>query len=196
MSKFRVGFLSLATILTLSACANNTETDNATESPQQSEEVVQESTDEGHEMEHDESGELPEGITEATNPTYNVGETVTLTTDHMPGMEGAEAQIVGAFDTTAYGVTYEDSETGELVENHKWVVQEELTEAKNQNEPLETGEEATIEAYHMPGMEGQTATVDEVEDTTVYMVDYLPTDGGEAIQNHKWLVEDEIEPAE
>lgn len=196
MSKFKVGFLSLATILTLSACANNTETGNDTESPQQSEEVVQESNDEGHEMEHDESGELPEGITEATNPTYDVGETVTLTTDHMPGMEGAEAQIVGAFDTTAYGVTYEDSETGELVENHKWVVQEELTEVKNQNEPLETGAEVTIEAYHMPGMEGQTATIDEVEGTTVYMVDYLPTDGSEAIQNHKWVVEGEIEPAE
>lgn len=52
----------------------------------------------GHEaMDHPaDGGPVPEGMTEATVPEYPVGSEVTLTADHMHGMDGATATIVGA----------------------------------------------------------------------------------------------------
>lgn len=143
-------------------------------------------------MMHDDSGEIPEGLQEAENPTYPVGDTVTIQTDHMAGMEGATGTIVGAFDTVAYEVTYEPTNGDSIVENHKWVLKEEIPEARNQEEPLSEGTEVTLEASHMEGMEGATATIDSAEETTVYMLDYQPTDGGEMVKNHKWVTEDEL----
>ena len=145
-------------------------------------------------MMHDDSGEIPEGLQEAENPTYPVGDTVTIQTDHMAGMEGATGKIVGAFDTVAYEVTYEPTNGDSIVENHKWVLKEEIPEARNQEEPLSEGTEVTLEASHMDGMEGVTATIDSAEETTVYMLDFQPTDGGEMIENHKWVTEDELSP--
>lgn len=143
-------------------------------------------------MVHDESGELPKGLMPAENPRYKVGEMVTIQNGHMPGMKGSTAQIVGAFETTAYEVTYQPTDGGEVVENHRWVIQEEVTEVKDQEEPLEIGSEVTLEAKHMNGMEGATATIDDTVTTTVYMVDYQPTNGGEIVRNHKWLIEEEL----
>jgi len=151
-----------------------------------------ESMDDMGGMMHDDSGEIPEGLQEAENPTYPVGDTVTIQTDHMAGMEGATGTIVGAFDTVAYEVTYEPTNGDSIVENHKWVLKEEIPEARNQEEPLSEGTEVTLEASHMEGMEGATATIDSAEETTVYMLDYQPTDGGEMVKNHKWVTEDEL----
>ncbi|AGY82983.1 YdhK family protein [Carnobacterium inhibens] len=151
-----------------------------------------ESMDDMGGMMHDDSGEIPEGLQEAENPTYPVGDTVTIQTDHMAGMEGATGTIVGAFDTVAYEVTYEPTNGDSIVENHKWVLKEEIPEARNQEEPLNEGTEVILEASHMEGMEGVTATIDSAEETTVYMLDYQPTDGGEMVKNHKWVTEDEL----
>lgn len=151
-----------------------------------------ESMDDMGGMMHDDSGEIPEGLQEAENPTYPVGDTVTIQTDHMAGMEGATGTIVGAFDTVAYEVTYEPTNGDSIVENHKWVLKEEIPEARNQEEPLSEGTEVTLEASHMEGMEGVTATIDSAEETTVYMLDYQPTDGEEMVKNHKWVTEDEL----
>lgn len=151
-----------------------------------------ESMDDMGGMMHDDSGEIPEGLQEAENPTYPVGDTVTIQADHMAGMEGATGTIVGAFDTVAYEVTYEPTNGDSIVENHKWVLKEEIPEARNQEEPLSEGTEVTLEASHMEGMEGATATIDSAEETTVYMLDYQPTDGGEMVKNHKWVTEDEL----
>jgi len=156
--------------------------------------VASETTDKsqtGHEgMEHDESGEIPEGLAEAENPTYPEGSEVTIQTDHMPGMMGATGEVVGAFDSIAYEITYNDTKTGEEVANHKWVVHEEVENA--QDEPYQAGDEVVLEASHMPGMQGVTATIDSVEDTTVYMVTYTDTETGDTVENHKWLVEEEL----
>lgn len=198
MNRWKTSLLSLSTLFLLAACGTEeTAEAPAPETDQQTEEMIEEaesSSEEGHQMEHDESGEIPEGMIPAVNPTYFKGDPVILSTDHMPGMQGAEAEIVEAFDTIAYSVTYEDSETGEMVEHHKWVVHEELAEADQQEEAFDVGDEVTLEAYHMPGMEGQTAVIEEVIETTIYMVDYQPTEGGEIIRNHKWITEEEIEP--
>ncbi|MUK89211.1 DUF1541 domain-containing protein [Ornithinibacillus sp. L9] len=108
----------------------------------------------------------------------------------MQGMEGAEATIVGAFDTTVYTISYTPTNGGERVENHKWVIHEELVDADK--EPLEPGTEVTVDADHMEGIEGATATIDSAEETTVYMVDFVPTTGGEEVTNHKRVIESEL----
>ncbi|MEK4009707.1 YdhK family protein [Peribacillus sp. FSL M8-0224] len=144
-------------------------------------------------MDHSSSEEVPEGLKEAKNPTYEVGSQAILETDHMEGMKGAKATIVGAYDTTVYAISYTPTTGGERVENHKWVIQEEIKDARD--EPLEHGTEVTVDAAHMKGMDGAKAKIDSAEATTVYVVDYIPTTDGEEVKNHKWVTESELSPA-
>jgi hypothetical protein len=140
---------------------------------------------------HDpDGGPAPAGIQEATDPAYDVGETVILNADHMPGMDGAEATISGAFDTTTYSVSYTPTDGGDPVTDHKWVVHEELEDPGES--PLAPGSETVLNADHMSGMKGAEATIDRSTDETVYMVDF-EMDGME-MTNHKWVVESEIQP--
>ncbi|MET3110663.1 hypothetical protein ABHD89_001065 [Salinicoccus halitifaciens] len=140
------------------------------------------------------SGEVPEDLELAKNPTYEVGSQAIIEGAHMQGMDGAEATISGAFDTTVYTVSYIPTNGGELVEDHKWVIHEELENPGDA--PLEPGDEAVMNATHMEGMEGATATIDSSEETTVYMVDFVTTDTEEQVQNHKWVTESELAPVE
>ena len=136
-------------------------------------------------------GPAPKGIMPAEDPEYPVGTEVTLTADHMEGMEGATATISGAFDTTTYSVSFTPTDGGDPVTDHKWVVHEEL---ENPGEaPLAEGTEVVLTATHMEGMEGAEATIDSATEETVYMVDYEAN--GMMMTNHKWVVESEIEPA-
>ncbi|MFY3790260.1 YdhK family protein [Ureibacillus sp. MALMAid1270] len=208
INKIMLGFISFITILTLSACAGG----NNEESSQN--ETVQEENNDmaGHNMEetdgieesektddmqgmdhsnmnHSGSGEVPEGLKEAENPTFPVGSIAIIQSDHMPGMKGADATIVGAYDTTVYTVSYTPTTGGEPVTNHKWVIHEELEGADEA--PLEPGKEVTINANHMEGMQGATATIDSAEETTVYMIDFTSTTG-EQVTNHKWVTESEL----
>lgn len=136
-------------------------------------------------------GPVPAGMTEASDPKYPVGSHVTLTADHMEGMDGASATIVGAYDTYTYAVDYTPTSGGDPVTDHKWVVQEELEEAGDQR--LADGSEVTLTADHMDGMEGAQAAIASSTDETVYVVDYEAD--GMTMTNHKWVVESEIEPA-
>lgn len=197
-NKAVVGMLTMSTTLLLAACSTET-TDNpelieSASTSMETESMTSESMSGMEGMVHDDSGEIPTGLKEAENPTYKVGDKVTLMTDHMAGMDGAEATIVGAFDTIAYEVSYNPTNGDERVENHKWVIQEELT--NTDMDPLEPGKEAVINAKHMPDMEGATAIIDSAEETTVYMVDYEPTTGEEEVKNHKWLTESELSTLE
>lgn len=145
---------------------------------------------EGHSgMNHSTSGEVPEDLQQAENPEFEEGDKAIIRADHMKGMEGATATIAGAYDTTAYELTFEPTNGGDPVENHKWIIHEELNNAGEQ--PLQPGDTAEIEATHMDGMNGATATIDRAENTTVYMVDFTTTDG-EEVTNHKWLTESEL----
>ena len=152
-------------------------------------------TEEPGEMTHDDEGRLPGNIKIEREPKYKVGEDVQINATHMPGMEGAQGTVVAAFDTTAYEISYTPTDDSDPVENHRWIVQEEIAEAADQEDvdaPFEVGAEVTVEAYHMPGMEGATATIDAVNETTVYLVDYIDTESGEEVINHKWVTEDEL----
>lgn len=137
-------------------------------------------------------GPAPEGIAEASDPEFPVGSEVVLTADHMAGMEGATATVAGAFDTYTYSVSYDPTDGSARVEDHKWVVQEELDGVGEDR--LSDGDTATINAEHMAGMDGAEATIDSSTEETVYMVD-VEMDGMTMI-NHKWVVESEISPAE
>lgn len=144
----------------------------------------------GMNMEHSSSEELPAGLKEASNPKFKVGSQAVILDDHMPGMKGAAATIVGAYDTTVYTVSYIPTTGGDKVTNHKWVVQEEIKNAGDQ--PFAAGDEVTLMADHMKGMDGAKATIDSAEQTTVYVVDYTPTPGGDPVENHKWVIESEL----
>ncbi|RHW37388.1 DUF1541 domain-containing protein [Neobacillus notoginsengisoli] len=143
-------------------------------------------------MDHSSSGEVPEGLKEAANPKYKVGSKAIINTDHMPGMQGATATITGVFDTTAYVVSYTPTTGEKRVMGHKWVIREELDDAGE--DQLQPGAEAKMNADHMKGMKGATATIDSAEKTTVYMVDFTPTTGGDKVTNHKWVTESELTP--
>jgi hypothetical protein len=193
--KLAAGCISLATVFMLSACGGNGEEANPEETAENNT-TSEESTDHSGEhasMDHSGSGEVPEGLKEAENPKYEVGSKAIITHGHMEGMEGAEATIVGAYDTTVYTISYTPTTGGERVENHKWVVHQEIADAGE--EPFAEGDEVKVIASHMDGMEGATAEIDSVQEMTVYMVDFTTTDG-EEITNHMWVTETELSPAE
>lgn len=195
-------------LLGLGACGNSndeTQQPNNEETENTSQEKNEDTNDSGSEegtdhsgtdhsgMDHSGSAEVPEGLKEAENPTYPVGSKAIITDAHMAGMEGAEATISGAYDTTVYTVSYTPTTGGERVENHKWVIHEELIEPGEA--PLEPGTEVKTKASHMEGMEGATLEIDSAEQTTVYMIDFTTTDG-EHVTNHKWVTESELSPVE
>lgn len=190
-----IGIFTLFSVLALSACAVDNEnseepTNNEMETGTEENADAEIESDPHANMDHSGSGEVPEGLEASENPTHEEGSQVTIEADHMEGMEGAEATIVGAYDTTVYTISYTPTTGGERVENHKWVIHEELEDAGP--EPLEPGTEVIIDADHMEGMEGATAEIDSSEGTTVYMVDFIPVNDGEEVTNHKWVTESEL----
>lgn len=203
--KFLLSVFILIFGIVLSACAENNETvpeDNTvTESDSEENKDINDAesdtAEEGmnhSEMNHSSSGEVPEDLAVADNPTYPVGSQALMHAKHMPGMEGATATITGAFETTVYSVTYTPTDGGEPVENHKWVIHEEIEDSGE--DLVEPGEEAVLNADHMQGMDGAAATIDSAEQTTVYMVNFKDTETGEEVENHKWVTEAELSPAE
>jgi hypothetical protein len=188
-------FLTLVMAILLAACSNdNQESEHGNTNHSENTEQEQDTSSEGHGghegMNHSGSGEVPEGLKEAENPTFTVGSQAIINDDHMEGMKGTEATIVGAFDTTAYTISYDPTNGGERVTNHKWIIHEEIKDASDT--PYKPGDEVIVEADHMEGMEGATAVIDTAEQTTVYMVDFTPTTGGEKVTNHKWVTESEL----
>ncbi|WP_263297811.1 YdhK family protein [Neobacillus bataviensis] len=141
-------------------------------------------------MNHSGSGEVPKGLKGAESPTFKIGSKAIINADHMEGMNGAEATIVGAFDTTVYTISYNPTTGGKRVTNHKWIIHEEIKDPSDKS--YKPGDEVIVKADHMEGMKGATAVIDSAEQTTVYMVDYTPTTGGEKVTNHKWVTESEL----
>lgn len=187
--------LTLSSALVLSACADTDETTTETTATatQTTTDTAAAPTDEDHGG-HDhpaDGGAPPTGIAQAADPTYPVGTEVILTADHMPGMDGAEATISGAFDTTTYSVSYTPITGGDPVTDHRWVVHEELVDPGQA--PLSDGAEVVLDAEHMSGMKGAEATIDYSTQETVYMVDLIVD--GMTMTNHKWVTESEIQPA-
>ncbi|CAM3676774.1 YdhK family protein [Mesobacillus zeae] len=183
--------LTLALAFTLTACSGSADksSENDTEEPaaKSTEEAMNHS-----EMNHSGSSEVPKGLVEAKHPKYKVGEQAIITTGHMEGMKGAKATISGAYETTAYVVSYNPTTGGKRVENHKWVIHEELKD--HESKAVEPGTKVTIMTDHMEGMHGAEGVIEIAEQTTVYMVDFTPTNGEKKVTNHKWVTESELSP--
>lgn len=200
IKKLLIGFFFVIFTLALAACTGNNEETNPDESSdtemesETNDENIETESDPHANMDHSSSGEVPDDLATAKNPTYPLGSKAVIHADHMGGMNGAIATIDGAYDTTVYTVTYTPTTGGEMVEDHKWVIHEELENAEEQ--PYEQGDEIVLEADHMEGMKGATATIDSSEDTTVYMVSYTDTETGEEVKYHKWVTENELSPVE
>ncbi|MBI6864115.1 MULTISPECIES: YdhK family protein [Lysinibacillus] len=182
------GLLLAVVLLTLSACSEDktepsSTSNNTPESEQQTE--MDHST-----MNHSSSAEVPATLNKAEDPTFPVGSTALIKDGHMEGMKGAEATIVGAYKTTAYIISYNPTSGGERVENHKWIIHEELIDVGEA--PLSSDTEVKTTATHMAGMKNATVRIEEAVPTTVYMVDYISTTNGETVKNHKWVTEDEL----
>ncbi|RYM06084.1 DUF1541 domain-containing protein [Sporolactobacillus sp. THM7-7] len=212
--KWAVGSVFLIFILLLAACTGNTGgTSSESASSDHTNHNMNNDSDSGGHMDmdsdpeshmdmdshseghmdmdmHSSSGEVPKGLKEAKDPAFKVGSKAVIHADHMEGMNGAEATIVGAYDTTVYAVSYTPTNGGKRVTHHKWVIQEDIKDAGDK--PFQPGEKVTLTADHMKGMKGATAVIDSAKQTTVYMVDYMPTTGGEKVTNHQWLTEDEL----
>jgi len=109
--------LALSSTLWLGACGSASNDDGSNS----------DSHDMSHgDMMHSSDGKLPSGLKEASDPTYPKGSNVTLTTDHMDGMDGAKATIAGAYDTVVYAISYKPTTGGKMVKNHKWVTEDEI----------------------------------------------------------------------
>lgn len=182
--KLYAGIVTLVLMLLLSACgSSNNQSGNSKPLNSGSKSMGAGNMNGGQAM-------VPKGLKEAKNPTYKVGSQVIVHADHMEGMQGAKATVDGAYDTTAYVVTYTPTTGGPIVKNHKWVIQEEIKGAGSST--LKPGAKVTLEADHMKGMMGAKAIIDSAEHTTVYMIDYIPTNGGPIVKNHKWVTESEL----
>ncbi|UOQ92103.1 YdhK family protein [Halobacillus shinanisalinarum] len=184
--KMIMGMILLISASLLGACTNEEQGQPENEENKN----MESSSDEHKDMNHSSSGEVPNDLKAAENPTYEIGSQVMIKTGHMKGMEGAEATITGAYDTIAYVISYTPTTGGERVENHKWVIHEEIEDAGE--EKLEPGTEVTLNASHMKGMNGATAEIESGQQTTVYMISYTPTTGGEKVTDHKWVTKSEL----
>ena len=52
-------------------------------------------------MKHNDESKVPEDMTSTNEGEFKVGDKVTITAGHMPGMKGAEATVKGAYKTYA-----------------------------------------------------------------------------------------------
>ncbi|WP_077324833.1 YdhK family protein [Virgibacillus siamensis] len=199
--KLWLGIVLIWSAFFLAACGggNNETGAEGNDANQQNTSEESSSHSQGNMSEHmSSSGKVPAGLKKAENPKYEVGSNAIIKAKHMhmKGMSGAKATIAGAYDTTAYTVSFTPTNGGEPVKNHKWVIHEELLVKDPGDATLEPGTEVTLNAGHMKGMAGAAAVIDSAKETTVYMVNFTPTTGGDKVVNHKWVVESELEPAE
>lgn len=184
MNRSLVSLIAVAA-LTLTGCANSQkDSDLKVETATGVDKPAATSPSAHSEHQHAmDGGAAPAGMKAAAAPAFPVGTEVVLQADHMEGMQGATAKVVGVYDTTAYAVTYTPTTGGPQVTEHKWVVKEEL-------KPHADGPTAELNADHMPGMKGADATIDFETNEPVYMVDI--TSGPMKMTNHKWFVESEL----
>lgn len=66
-----------------------------------------------------------------------------------------------------------------------------IQEAEDPTYPVDST--VRLNADHMAGMQGSEATISGAFDTVTYSVTYTPTDGGDPVVDHKWVVHEELE---
>lgn len=94
--KKQLFFLGLAMMIGLTGCGSKTSTEKSPTVNNEPEQENVEHEDMEMEMNHSGSSEVPADLKVAENPTFKVGSEAIIKTNHMQGMEGAVATIVGA----------------------------------------------------------------------------------------------------
>ena len=140
-------------------------------------------------MKHNDESKVPEGMKSTNEGEFKVGDKVTITGAYAR-YERCRSYCKGAYKTYAYVVSYKPTNGNEKVNNHKWVVNEEIKDAPKDG--FSKGDTVKLEASHMSGMKGATVNIDNVKKTTVYVVDYKSKDNGKIIKNHKWMTGNEL----
>lgn len=201
-SKLLLVTMTLLSVLLLSACGwGDKEKNEPTEAGADvtnnlegtDKQVGEEAADESVEHAGHAEGQLPEGLKESEKPRFPVGSTAVINASHTDGMEGAIATIKGAYETTVYSVSYTPTNGAPFDENHKWFVEGEISGMGDGE--IAVGSDVIINVNHQEGMLGAEGSVDTVEDTTVYVVDYTNS-LGETVTNHMWLKESELQTEE
>lgn len=83
------------------------------------------------------------------------------------------------------------AEMGDMDHDSSGAVPEGLHKAADPAYPV--GTPVTLHSDHMPGMNGASGVVTGVYDTIAYSVSYTPTNGGEPVSDHKWVVREELQ---
>lgn len=211
MKKRLLFITAVLSIFSLSACGNdnNFSTENerdparhlhsdeveVTNNQADGDKIIGDNMDgrEGHaDITHSTWWKIPEGLKEAKNPKFKVGDKVIINAAHNDDMQGSEGTIVGAYETTVYSISYESTDDREPKENEKWFVREEI--APLGEKKLDVGSKVIIETNREEGMLGAEGVIDTVEETVVYMVDYIDKEG-QLVKNYQWLKESELSPA-
>ncbi|MEJ6399876.1 YdhK family protein [Nicoliella lavandulae] len=135
-------------------------------------------------------GKAPKGLKMATNAKYMKGAKVMIKANHMSGMKGAMATVVGAYNTDLYTIDYTPTNGGKEVKNHKYLVAPEIKTAKKGQ--LKVGEQITVEADHMTGMKGAKGKIVSIKKGPAYMVNFKATNSNVTYKNHKWLAQSDL----
>ena len=176
----KFSFIILASGLVLSACSSDKEAEDKKSNNHKEEEH----------MEHKSDSKTPENMKSTNDGEFKKGDKVTITEGHMAGMKNAKGTVKEAYKTYAYEVSYTPTNGDDKINNHKWVVNEEVADAPEHG--FKKGDTVKLEADHMSGMKNAEAKIDDVEETTVYIVDYQSTDNDKMVKNHKWMTGDEL----
>ncbi|HWL26375.1 MAG TPA: DUF1541 domain-containing protein [Ureibacillus sp.] len=190
-NKLHLGAMSLFLLFILTACGANEENSNkpsdATETSTNMTNDDDQNTSNSNTNTTATPSEIPEGIKEAENPKFKVGDQVIINAEHEEDMKGSQGEILGAYDTIVYSVSFTPTTGDYREENHKWVVQEELQGLDE--EMLAPGSEVIIDTDQEEGMQGAEGEIDTAEKTIVYMVQYVDADG---TMYQKWFKESEL----
>lgn len=133
---------------------------------------------------------LPQGLTTANQPVFPIGSSAIIQTKQNVNMHGSKAMINGAFDTTAYSISYKPTDSDHAVWNYHWVIQEEILDAGDKT--LEPGTHVTLKTNRIKGMDGARATIESAEETTVYIVDINSGNNANTVTGYRWITENEL----
>lgn len=176
----KLSFIIVASALVLSACSTSSKEGSKADKQE----------DHMEHMNHKSENGSPDNMKATNDSKFKKGDKVTITAGHMDGMKNANGTVKNAYNTYAYEVSYTPNNGGKKVKNHKWVVNEEIAKAPKTG--FKKGDTVKLEADHMPGMKDAKAQIDNVEKTTVYIVDYKSTENNKMVKNHKWMTADEL----
>src|SRR5699024_8623957 len=175
----KLSSIIVASGLVLSACSTGNEEEENSKDQKQ----------EKH-MNHKSKSKAPDNMKSTDDIKYKKDDKITITADNMPSMKNTKGTLKGANKTYAYFVSYTPTNGDEKLNNYKWVIKEGV--ANDSENGFKKGDTVKLEAGHMPGMKGAEVQIDDVEKTTVYMVDYKSTENDEMVKNHKWMTTDEL----